>query len=274
MLEKRKGRGGGGGSSRGGSGFSDNWDAPALEKAQMAFEIIWFCLVLYLIATLVKVMRNVPSRERQPYNLLIVSAVFLDIGLLMDAITIRLDTTLIYGDINTYLGLSTTTTLLWQQAIALITMAGLWVFRKRSKLIIYGGQAKGIPYAGRTWKFVADWIVTCCILLFLVLAVILRAAGYSLYLNGTILTSDYLRFFDAQKDLAYTQYAFYFLLTIVFVVTAFTLNSAFNRQMGHRDVVCRFPTYLRTHLKFNTGHSSDADLGHALAHHSCTLLPG
>jgi hypothetical protein len=240
MLEKRKGRGGG-------NGFSNNWDASAFEKTQMAFEIIWYCVVLYLITNLVKVMRNVPSRERQPYNLLIVSAVFLDIGLIMNAIGIRLDD-LIYLDMNAYIALSITAGILWHQAVALITMAGLWVFRKRSKLVIYGGEAKGIPYAGRTWKFVADWIVTCCSLLFLVLAVALRAAANSLYLSGAIMTSEYLRFIDAREDSTYTRYAFYFLLTIVFVVTGFTLNSAFKRQMGHRDVVYRFPTHLRTHL--------------------------
>src|SRR5258706_3938313 len=88
MLEKRRSGGGGGG---GGSSGIDDWDAPPVIKAQMAFEIICFCIVLYLISTLVKVLRNVPSRQRQPYIVLLVSAIFLDIGLIMHAVAIRIN---------------------------------------------------------------------------------------------------------------------------------------------------------------------------------------
>jgi len=265
MLEKRKSRGGGGG----GGSVVDDWDAPPLVKAQMAFEIIWFCVILYLISTLIKVMRNVPSRERQPYVLLLVSAIFLDIALIMDAVQIRLDEMTSV----TYIALSRTIRTLYQQAPLLFTMAGLWVFRRRSQLIIYGKGARGIPYAGQMWKFVADWTVTSCGLLFLTLAVTVVTVGYSLYLSDVISYLDYLRFFEAQLGLTYVRFAFYSILTIVFVVTGLTLTRAFNRQTGRSDVVRYFPTRLRTRLKFNAGHSSDADLGHALARHPYTLRP-
>ena len=237
MLEKRKGRGGGGGGGSG-SSFDDNWYAPPLLKTQMAFEIIWFCIVLYLISTIVKVIRNVPSRQRAPYILLLVSATFLDIGLLIRAIGIRTD------DITpplTSLALSCVSTLLWQQPTSLITMAGLWVFRTRSQLITHGKGAKGVPYAGRKWKFVADWIVASCDLLFLSLAIIVVAAGFSLLSVHAISPLDYKRLYDAQVGLLYVHFAFYFILTIVFVVTGFTLNGEFKRQMGRPDVVRRFP---------------------------------
>jgi len=268
MLEKRKSRGGGGGGGGGGSGV-DNWDAPPLVKAQMAFDIIWFCIVLYLISTLIKVMRNVPSRERQPYVLLLVSAIFLDIALIIDAVQIRLDDT----TFATREALSSTIRTLYQQAPFLFTMAGLWVFRRRSQLIIYGKGVRGIPYAGQTWKFVADWTVTCFGLLFLILAVAVTAVGDWLYFSDLISYRDYLRLFDAQLGLTYVRFAFCAILTIVFVVTSLTLTGAFNRQTGRSDVVRCFPTRLRTRLKFNAGHSSDADLGHALAHHPYTLRP-
>jgi hypothetical protein len=133
----------------------------------MAFEIIWFCLVLYLISALLKVIGNVGSRQRQPYILLLVSAILLDISFIMDAVLIRIsDTT----PGSTYIALISTINLLWQQSTVLFTMAGLWVFRKRSQLITYGAGARGIPYAGQMWKFVLDWIVTSCGLLFLILA--------------------------------------------------------------------------------------------------------
>jgi len=243
MLEKRKSRGGGGGGG-GGSGV-DNWDAPPLVKAEMAFEIIWFCFVLYLISALIKVMRNVPSRERQPYILLLCSAIFLDIALIMNAVAIRIVDTVFAP---TYVPLGSTIRPLYQQASVLFTMAGLWVFRKRSKLIIYGKGARGIPYAGQMWKFVADWTVTSCGLLFLILATIVNAVGNSLYLNRDISRLRYVRFFDAQLGLAYVQFAFYFILTIDFVVAGLTLTGAFNRQTGRSDVVRRFPTRLRTRL--------------------------
>jgi len=270
MLEKRKGRGGGGGGGGGSSGIEDNWGAPPLLKAQMAFEIIWFCIVLYLIFLLVKAIRNVPSRQRQPYILLLVSAIFLDIGLITRAIAIRIDD-VTFGPPS--LALSSVVTLLWQQPIVLITMAGLWVFRKRSQLLIYGEGATGIPYAGQMWKFVVDWTVTSGGLVFLVLAIIVNAAGYSLYWNDFIFYSEYLRYYDAEIGLLYVLFAFYFILTIIFVVTGLTLSAAFKRQMGKPDVVCRFPTRLRVPVHLNAGHSSDADLGHALAHHSCTRHP-
>ena len=149
MLEKRKSRGGGGG----GGSVVDDWDAPPLVKAEMAFEIIWFCIILYLISTLIKVMRNVPSRERQPYILLLVSAIFFAIALIMHAVAIRT------GDdflASTNVAFKSTIRPLYQQAAVLFTMAGLWVFSKRSKLIMYGKGAGGIPYAGQTWKFVVD----------------------------------------------------------------------------------------------------------------------
>jgi len=260
MLENRKGRGGGGGGRGSGIDITDNWDAPPLLKAQMAFEIIWFCIVLYLISLLVKAIRNVPSRQRQPYILLLVSAIFLDIGLITRAITIRIDLP----------SLASIVALLKQQPIVLITMAGLWVFRKRSQLLIYGEGATGIPYAGQMWKFVADWTVTSCGLVFLLLAVIVDAAGYSLYSSDVIGFSEYLRYAHAQNVLFIVLFVFYFILTIIFVVTGFTLSAAFKRQMGKPDVVRRFPTHLSIPINLNAGHSSDADLGHALAYHSCT----
>ena len=141
MLEKRKSRGSGGG----GSSVVDDWAAPPIVKAQMAFEIIWACFLIYLISILIKVLPNVPSYQRQPYILPLVSAIFLAIGLIMHAVAIRIE----YITLGiTSLALGSTSTLLWQQPVALITMAGLWVFRQRSQLIIYGKGAKGIPYAG------------------------------------------------------------------------------------------------------------------------------
>lgn len=244
MLEKRKGRSRGGS----GSGGADHWDAPPLEKAQMAFEIIWFCIVLYLITVLIKVMSNVPSRHRQPYILLLVSAILLDIALIMDAIAIRID------DMprTTYVALSTIISLLWQQPKALVAMAGLWVFRKRSQLITYGKGATGVPYAGQTWKFVADWMVASFILLCLILVATAGAVGYSLYYMSDLINFfDYKRFVDAQWGLSCVLFAFYFILTLVFVITGFTLGSAFDRQTGRNDVVRHFPAHLRTHVKFN-----------------------
>ena len=236
MLEKRKSRGGGGGGS--GSSIVDDWDAPPLVKAQMAFEIIWFIIVLYLISALIKVLPNVPSRHRQPYILLLVSAIFLDIGLIMHAVAIRIDD---ITDAITSLALSSTFSLLWQQPKVLFTMAGLWVLRKRSYLITYGKGATGIPYAGQMWKFVVDWIVTSFGLLFLLLAVLVDSVGYSLYWNFVTSYTNYKSLYNASVGLTYVYYAFYFILTIIFVVTAITLSGAFKRQMGHPDVVRHFP---------------------------------
>ena len=238
MLEKRKGRSRGGG----GVGFGiDNWDAPPLLKAQMAFEIIWFCFILYLISTLFKVIGNVRSRQRQPYILLLVSAILLDIALIMDAIAIRINDTA-FGTI--YIALLGTISPLWQQPTALFTMAGLWVFRKRSQLLIYGKGARGFPYAGQMWKFVADWIVTSCSLLFLILSIVVYVVGYTLYQGNVISYFDFKRFVDAEMGLSYVQFAFFFILAIVFVVTGFTLSSAFKRQTGRPDAVRHFPTSL------------------------------
>ena len=230
MLEKRKSRGGGGG----GGSVVDDWDAPPLVKAGMAFEIIWFCIILYLISALIKVMRNVPSRERQPYILLLVSAIVLDIALIMNAVAIRISDTVFT---STSLPLTCTIRPLYHQPELLFTMAGLWVFRKRSKLIIYGKEARGIPYAGQMWKFIADWTVTSCGLLFLILATIVNAAGTSLVLSRDISYLHYLRIFDAQLGLAYVYFAFSVIITIIFVVTGLTLTGAFNRQTGCPDVV-------------------------------------
>ena len=195
---------------------------------------------------------------------------FLAIGLIIHAVAIRVDDT---SFSVTSLTLDSINTLLWQQPIALITMAGLWVFRRRSQLIIYGKGAKGIPYTGQMWKFVVDWIAVASCLLLLLLAVIVNVVGYSLYFDGIISYFQFRSFHDAQVGVFYVPFAFYFLLTIVFVVTGFTLSDAFKRQLGHPDVVRHFPTRLRTPVNFNVGHSSDAGLGHALAHHPCTLYP-
>ena len=266
MLEKRKSRGGG----SDGSSVVDNWDAPPLIKAQMAVEIIWFCIVLYLISALIKVLHNVPSRHRQPYILLIISAIFLDISLIMDAVAIRIDDTIFA---MTYSVLNSTIVLLWQQPIALFTMAGLWVFRKRSLLIIYGPGATGILYAGQMWKFAVDWTIASFSLLFLVLAFVVIVTGDMLYWDFFINYSHYRSFYNVTLWLTYVQFAFYFILTIIFVITGIMLSCAFKRQMGHPDVVRHFPTRMRTPVHFNVGHSSDADMGHALAHQSCILYP-
>jgi len=87
MLEKRKGYGGG-------DGTIDNWYAPSLLKALMAFEIIWFYVVLYMITALIRVRRNVPSQHRQPYNLLLCTASLFALGLIVDAAYNRMRDTL------------------------------------------------------------------------------------------------------------------------------------------------------------------------------------
>jgi len=246
MLEKRKSYGGGGGAI-------DNWGAPPLVKAMMAFEIIWFCVVLYMITALIKVRRNVPSQHRQPYNLLLCSASLFALALIGDTAYYRIRGTM-FG--TTYIVLDSVVAPLWGQPKALMIMAGLWIFHKRSKLVIYGGGTKGNPYAGQTWKFVVDWIISASILLFIVVSVTVGAVGYSLYYDDIIYTSEYRRFSDASDILWYIGSAFYFILTIVFVFTGFTLSSAFKRQMGRPDVVRRFPliwhsshTLLRSLLK-------------------------
>jgi len=231
MLEKRKGYGGG-------DGTIDNWYAPSLLKALMAFEIIWFYVVLYMITALIRVRRNVPSQHRQPYNLLLCTASLFALGLIVDAAYNRMRDTM-FG--ITYIAFSCIVGPLSGQPKALIIMAGLWIFHKRSKLVIYGGGTKGNPYAGQTWKFVVDWIISASILLFVVVSVIVGAVGYSLYYDDIIYRSEYYRFTDAKKVLIYIGNAFYFILTIVFVFTGFTLRSAFKRQMGRPDVVRRFP---------------------------------
>jgi len=275
MLEKRKGRGGGSGGG-GNSSIEDNWNVPPLVKAQMAFEIIWFCFILYLITALLKAMRNVPSPQRQPYILLLISAIFLDIALLINAIVIRAAQDIPRGPA---IALDIVRSLLWHQSTLLITMAGLWVFRKRSKLIMYGEGTKGFPYAGQKWKFIVDWVVTSLGLLFLSLTFIVIAAASSLYRGISISRNnafgdlEYQRLLDASTGLFYVQFAFYLILTIIFVVTGFTLSGAFKRKMGHPDVVRHFPTRLRTPINFNAGHQSDAGLGHALARHSCNRVP-
>jgi len=120
MLEKRRSRGGGGGG--GGGSVIDDWNAPPLTKAQMAFEIIWFCIILYLISTLIKVMRNVPSRERQPYILLLISAILFDIALVIHAVTIRIGAMIFPFPL---VALDSTFAVLHIQAAVLFTMAGL-----------------------------------------------------------------------------------------------------------------------------------------------------
>ena len=87
------------------------------------------------------------------------------------------------------------------------------------------------------WKFVVDWTVTSCGLLFLSLAVIVNGVALSLYYNFDISYLHYLRFFDAQLGLVYVYFAFCSILTIVFVVTGLTLTDAFNQQPGRSDVV-------------------------------------
>jgi len=233
MLEKRRSRGNGGGG--GGTSIEDNWDAPPLVKAKMAFEIIWFCFILYLITVLLKVIRNVPSPQRQPYILLLISAIFLDIALITHAIIIRVAEYIPPGSLA--IALSSVLDLLWNQSELLITMAGLWVFRKRSKLIMYGEGAKAFPYAGQKWKFIVDWVVTSLSLLFLSLMVIVDAAAYTLIWDDAISHLEYRRLLDARTKLYYVQFAFYSILTIIFVVTGFTLSGAFKRKMGLPDVV-------------------------------------
>jgi len=80
-------------------------------------------------------------------------------------------------------------------------------------------------------------MVTSCSLLFLTLAVIVDAAGTSLFFSLDISYLHYLQLFDAQVGLTYVQVAFYSILTIIFVGTGPTLTGAFNQQTGRSDVV-------------------------------------
>jgi len=69
------------------------------------------------------------------------------------------------------------------------------------------------------------------------LSVSVGVAGYSLYWDDLIGYAYYRSLYDAQVGLMYVQFAFHFILTIIFVITAITLSGAFKRQMGHPDVV-------------------------------------
>ena len=218
---------------------ADNWGAPPILKAQMAFEIIYCCVILVLILVLLSVSTNIGSRHRQPYTLILVSAILLAISLLMDAVEIRIVDS---KPLSTYLALETIVSPLWKQPTVLFTMAGLWIFRKRSRLVIDGQGARGITYAGQTWKFVVDWIVTSCSLLLLLIGVIISAVTLSRYDNNTMNKFDYERLLNVQWVLSYVQLTLYFILTVDFVITGFTLSHAFKRQTGKSDVVRRLST--------------------------------
>lgn len=125
-------------------------------------------------------------------------------------------------------------------------------------------------YAGQMRKFVADWIVTTSSLLFFMLAAVVKAICFTITISSIAPTTIAPSMIEG---VVLCLLPVLFTLTLVFVVTSFTLSSKFKRQTGYPDLVHRLPTCPRTRGKFNAGHSSNADLGHASAHHSCTLQP-
>jgi hypothetical protein len=215
-----KGRGGGGGSGSGVS-INDNWDAPGVVKAQMAFNLIFFIVGLVQLAYVLKNLPKIPSiAARAPYILLAVVILFTVALHLTSAIYIRIVEDLLR---ETAYQISLTMQFFYAVDTAFRPAVILYLIHNRAGLLLATLANKTHPLTSQIWKRILDWVLVGITFVFYIAYMGVNGTYYASLVNGTATNSQYRQYLNANRGLGHTLTAMVVLFAIDIIFSLITL---------------------------------------------------
>ncbi|CAG7847275.1 SubName: Full=Uncharacterized protein {ECO:0000313/EMBL:CCA69422.1} [Serendipita indica DSM 11827] len=251
-----KGRGGGGGGS-GSISIDDNWNVPGTVKATMAFQIIFFILILTEFIAIVRRLRFVPSGRytRAPYILLAIVTSILSLAYLLWAIYTRISTggssvpdTALHG-LGAFLNSLLTIDNAFRPAVC------LWLVHLRSNLARTTQGKTTKPWISQFWKRIVDWSLVTILFLIGISLMAVIANEWALIDSHQLNSDGYRAYFSVRRGLYFTSVAFGVLLAIDIMVSFITLKVSQKRMnfidpISTRLLVAVFPFVFLDFLEY------------------------
>ncbi|CCA73928.1 hypothetical protein PIIN_07881 [Serendipita indica DSM 11827] len=217
-----KGRGGGGG----GGSIDDNWDAPVTIKVAMAFEIIYFIILLGAFITIWRRLHLVPPGRytRAPYVLLTIALAYL-----LSAIYTRINDG--GGSISTYYdgpdrglhGLNAFNWFVVNIDTAFRPAVCLWLVHLRGNLARKVQNAPQ-PWVSQFWKRILDWSLVAITYLLETWSMGVTAHAYAQDDSGQMNSDRFWAYIDMNRGLRFTILTFILLLAIDIIVSFIALK--------------------------------------------------
>lgn len=220
-----KGRGGGG---SGGGSIDDNWGAPGVVKADMAFRIIWFIVSLCLFGAMLRRLRLVPSGRytRAPYILLSIVTGTTSIGYLLSAILLRgasgMSSSLMHN-------LDAVTSVLWNINSAFQPAVCLWLVHLRGRLTGATQAKSAKPWVSHFWKRIVDWSLVAITFILGISTMAIVANGWTLYDGRQISDGQLFEIIAVSRQLNYAVFTFGLLLSVDIMVSLIALRMSQKR---------------------------------------------
>ncbi|CCA73925.1 hypothetical protein PIIN_07878 [Serendipita indica DSM 11827] len=225
-------KGRGGGSSGSGSGsIHDSWSAPGTIKAAMAFEIIYFVVILGEFIIICRRLRLVPPGRytRAPYILLAIVAGALALSYLVSAIVTRISSyELGIPDhdypIETMRGLNTFDWFLKNIDASFRPAVCLWLIHLRVNL---AGKAEGstsTPWMEHLWKRIVDWSLVAINFIIDTCWMGIIADGYIFYTSNYLVPANFFYYTRSWRELNLADLSIELILTLNVIVSLIGLG--------------------------------------------------
>lgn len=211
-----RGRGGGGSVS-----IDDNWDAPGVQKALMAFAIIFAVFSLVQFVYILKNFTKIPFLSpRAPYIILSITTFFTFLWYLLYGILTRLRDDILdsiaTGQVNAALVGFFTVVVTFQPAAVLLLLQ-----QRGSVLQASRGNAISV-FPSLLWKRIVDWALIG--LTFIIhISYVGNYAAYIAAIEAGYSSRTYSAYIAASKGLSYTLTAFFVLLCLDVIITSIVL---------------------------------------------------
>ncbi|KIM34029.1 hypothetical protein M408DRAFT_18990 [Serendipita vermifera MAFF 305830] len=233
-----RGRGGGGSSIT----IDDSWDAPGVQKACMAFGIIFAVLSLVQFVYILKNLTKIPfASPRTPYIILAIVTFFTFLWYLLYGILLRLRDDIL--DSLTSNQINAAINGLWTMVVAFQPAAVLLLLQQRGSVLQASRGNTISVFSSLLWKRIVDWVLVVITFIMYIAYV----GNYAAYLagveSGSYSTSKYYAYLAASKGLSYTGTAFVLLMFLDVIITSIVLFIQSKRAQWTDPVKSNFLQY-------------------------------
>lgn len=216
--------------------INDNWDAPSIVKAFMAFELIWAAFSLIQLVFIFKNLSKLPVSARGPYILLAVVTVFSFIYYLMVGVLTRIRYD--YLDVLTANQISVAATGCFTVIAAFQPAVVLWLLQQRGSVMKASKGNALRPFSYRLWKRILDWALVGTLFIIYITFMANNATYVVAIENGTS-NRIYNRFLNTSQGLSRAIIALILLSCIDVGVTSIVLFVQAKRAQWNDPVIRR-----------------------------------
>lgn len=226
---------------RGGGSYSisidDNWDAPGVMKAAMAFEIIWAVFSLVQFIYILKNLSKIPTASaRGPYILLAVTTFFTFLYYAMWGVLTRVT----WGILDSISGnkLSLAITGIFTVVIAFQPASVLWLLHQRGSVLRTSRENTVSPFSSLLWKRIVDWVLVGITFVIYIAAMAVSVA-LAVALENNAPGRVYTQYLEASRGLSHTITGLILLICIDIVVTSLVVFFQVKRAQWNDPIIRR-----------------------------------